>query len=117
MSNPLRALIVEDSQDDAAMVLRELRRAGYEVVSERVETAEGLNAALDRAEWDVIISDYTMPHFSALNALAVLKNRQLDLPFIIISGTIGEETAVNAMKAGAQEFFVKGKLARLFPAL
>ena len=117
MSNLLRALIVEDSQDDAVMLLRELRRAGYEVISERVETAEGLNAALDRAEWDVVLSDYTMPHFSAPGALAVLKNRQLDLPFIIISGTIGEETAVNAMKAGAQDFLIKGKLARLFPAL
>ena len=83
MSNPLRALIVEDSQDDAAMVLRELRRAGYEVVSERVETAEGLNAALDRAEWDVIISDYTMPHFSALNALAVLELHVVHLPSVL----------------------------------
>ena len=117
MSTPLRALIVEDSPDDAALILRELGRAGYEVVSERVETSESMNAALDRESWDVILSDYTMPRFSALHALEVLKSHQLDIPFIIISGTIGEETAVNAMKAGAQDFLTKGKLARLIPAL
>ena len=109
MSKPLRVLIVEDSEDDAVMLLRELRRAGYEVVSERVETAEGMNVALDRAEWDVVLSDYSMPRFSALGALAVLKSRQIDIPFLIISGTIGEETAVNAMKAGAQDFLIKGQ--------
>jgi len=110
-------LIVEDSQDDAVLLLWELRRGGYEIIPERVESPEGMNAALDRAEWDVVLSDYSMPRFSALGALAVLKNRQLDIPFIIISGTIGEETAVNAMKAGAQDFLTKGQLARLIPAL
>ena len=117
MSTPLRVLIVEDSQDDAVLLLWELRRGGYEIIPERVESPEGMNAALDRAEWDVVLSDYSMPRFSALGALAVLKNRQLDIPFIIISGTIGEETAVNAMKAGAQDFLTKGQLARLIPAL
>ena len=117
MSIPLRVLIVEDSQDDAVLLLRALRRGGYDVVTERVETAADMNAALDRAEWDAVLSDYTMPHFSALDALAVLKNRQLDIPFIIVSGTIGEETAVNAMKAGAQDFLTKASLARLVPAL
>src|ERR1019366_8443588 len=117
MGTVLRALIVEDSFDDAALVLLELRRGGYEVVFERVETAENMNAALERAEWDVVLSDYSMPRFTALHALEVLKNRQVDIPFIIISGTIGEETAVNAMKAGAQDYLIKGKLARLVPAL
>jgi len=117
MSAPLRVLIVEDSPDDAALVLRELGRGGFEPVSERVETAEGMDAALERAEWDTILCDYTMPHFSALQALEILKSKQLDIPFIIISGTIGEETAVNAMKAGAQDYIIKGRLARLVPAL
>jgi two-component system, cell cycle sensor histidine kinase and response regulator CckA len=117
MSTALRVLIVEDSPDDAALVLRELRRGGYELVSERVETAEAMSAALERAEWDVILSDYTMPHFSALEALETLKSKQLDIPFIIISGTIGEETAVLALKAGAQDYLIKGRLARLVPAL
>jgi len=117
MSTALRVLIVEDSPDDAALVLRELRRGGYEPVSERVETAEGMSTALERAEWDVILCDYTMPHFSALEALETLKSKQLDIPFIIISGTIGEETAVLALKAGAQDYLIKGRLARLVPAL
>ena len=103
---PLRVLVVEDSEDDAELLLRELRRSSYEVTFERVDTAKDMAAALDRAQWDVILSDYTMPNFNALAALAVLKNRQLDLPFIIISGTIGEETAVNAMKTGAQDFLI-----------
>ena len=117
MSTSLKVLIVEDSPDDAALVLRELRRGGYEPVWERVETAEAMNAALEHAEWDVILSDYTMPHFSALQALETLKSKQLDIPFIIISGTIGEETAVLALKAGAQDYLIKGRLARLVPAL
>ncbi len=117
MNTELRVLLVEDSPDDAALITRELHRGGYELVSERVETAEAMNEALERAEWDVILSDYTMPHFSALQALETLKSRQLDVPFIIISGTIGEETAVLAMKAGAQDYLIKGRLARLVPAL
>jgi two-component system, cell cycle sensor histidine kinase and response regulator CckA len=117
VSTVLRALIVEDSADDAKLLLRELRRGGYEVVCERVETPEDMNAALERAPWDIIISDYSMPHFSAPAALDALKNHKLDIPFIIVSGTIGEDTAVDAMQAGAQDFLVKGNLARLIPAL
>ena len=117
MSKALKVLIVEDSPDDAALVLRELRRGEYDPVWERVETAEAMNAALERAEWDVILSDYTMPNFSALQALETLKSKQLDIPFIIVSGTIGEETAVLALKAGAQDYLIKGRLARLVPAL
>ena len=117
MSTNLRVLIVEDSPDDAALVLRELRHGGFEPVSERIETAEGMEAALERAEWDVILCDYTLPHFSALRALEILNSKPFDIPFIIISGTIGEETAVNAMKAGAKDYIIKGRLARLVPAL
>jgi two-component system, cell cycle sensor histidine kinase and response regulator CckA len=118
MNQPLCVLLVEDSEDDAALVLRELRRGGFEVTFERVETKESLGAALDRSQaWDIIISDYSLPTFDAPRALASVRERDLDLPFIIASGTIGEETAVAAMKAGAQDFIVKGNLARLVPAV
>jgi putative nucleotidyltransferase with HDIG domain len=117
MERPLRVLIIEDSEDDTQLLLRELRRAGYEVEFERVETAEAMQSALTQKAWDLILSDYTMPQFNAPKALAVLKASGLDLPFIISSGTIGEETAVTALKAGAHDFFVKGKFARLGPAI
>lgn len=117
MPEPLRVLVVEDAEDDAALLARELRRAGFATTMERVETAAEMRAALDRAAWDLVIADYTLPQFGALDALALLKQRQLDLPFIIVSGTIGEETAVSAMKAGAHDYFMKGNLARLVPAI
>jgi diguanylate cyclase (GGDEF)-like protein/PAS domain S-box-containing protein len=98
---------------DALLVVRELKRGGFEVTYERVDTPEAMSAALDRQPWDIIISDYTMPHFSAPAALAVMKERRLDLPFIIVSGAVGEETAVDAIRAGAHDFMVKGKFARL----
>ena len=110
-------LIVEDSEDDALLLLRELRRGGYEPASERVETQEDMKAALSRREWDIVISDYMMPKFSGLTALEVLKESGLDLPFIIVSGNIGEDIAVEAMKAGAHDYIIKGKLARLIPAV
>ena len=117
MGKLLRALIIEDSEDDAQLLLRELRHIGYEVEFERVETAEAMQAVLPEKAWDLVLSDYTMPKFSALQALEVLKASHLDLPFIIISGTIGEETAVAALKAGANDFLVKGKFDRLGPAI
>lgn len=117
MAIPLRALIVEDSPDDAALLLRELRRAGYEPDSVRVDTAEGLREALATRTWDVVFSDYVMPSFSAPAALEIVKASGLDLPFIILSGTVGEETAVEAMRAGAHDYLMKGRLARLVPAL
>ena len=117
MSKPLRALIVEDSKVDAALLVRELRRGGYDLSFERVETADAMHAALDRQTWDVVLSDYSMPRFSAPAALAVVRERNLDLPFIIISGTIGEETAVTSLRAGAHDFLIKGSLARLMPAI
>ncbi len=117
MGIPLRVLIVEDSEDDKELVLRELRRGGYDPVFERVDTAEAMGMALNQQTWDIIISDYSMPNFNARAALEVLKAKALDIPFIIVSGTIGEETAVAAMKAGANDYLMKGNLARLVPAI
>jgi phosphoserine phosphatase RsbU/P len=117
MSKPLRVLIVEDSEDDAVLLLRELRRGGYELACERVETSDAMRAALEKQEWDIVISDYILPKFSGLAALAVLRESGLDLPFIIVSGNIGEDIAVGAMKAGAHDYIIKGNLARLVPAV
>lgn len=113
----LRALIIEDNENDAFLLLREIRRLGYEVESERVETAEQVRSALARQTWDLVLCDYSLPRLDATQALSILKSTDLDLPFIIVSGTIGEETAVNALKSGAHDFLVKGKFARLGPAI
>jgi hypothetical protein len=102
---------------DADLVLRELKRAGFEPLMERVETREAMSEALDREPWDLILSDYSMPRFSAPQAFSVLKEKGLDIPFIIVSGTVGEEVAVAAMKMGVQDYLLKGKLARLGPAI
>ncbi len=118
MTRPLRLLLIEDSENDAALVLRELRRGGFDVTSERVETREAMSEALDRGvSWDLIISDYTLPTFDAPGAVAIARERDLDVPIIIVSGTIGEETAVASLRAGAKDFIVKHKLARLVPAV
>jgi PAS domain S-box-containing protein len=117
MGTPLHALIVEDSIDDAQLLVRALERGGYSVVHRRVQTAEQMQAALDEKRWDVILSDYHMPNFSGPAALGVLKANRLDLPFLIVSGTIGEEAAVEALRAGAHDFLVKDRLARLVPAI
>lgn len=117
MNRPLRVLLVEDSEDDAELLAYELERSGYDLIYERVDTAMAMNAALDQESWDIVIADYTLPTFSAPAALTVLKERELDLPFIIVSGTIGEDIAVAAMKAGANDYLMKGKLARLAPAV
>ena len=117
MGTHLRILFIEDSEDDARLVLREIQRSGYEVESQRVETAEAMRAALARQVWDLVICDFSLPRFSAPNALELLKKGDHDLPFIIVSGTIGEESAVNALKAGAHDFIIKGNFARLIPAI
>ncbi len=117
MSTPLRVLIVEDSESDAALAVRFLVKAGYAVSYERVETAEEMRAALSSQSWEVVISDYNLPQFDAPASLAVLKESGLDIPFIIVSGTVGEETAVAMMKLGAHDYLMKGKLARLAPAV
>jgi PAS domain S-box-containing protein len=112
----LRVLLVEDSEDDALLTVRELRRGGYLIQYHRVEDAPSMQAAL-QDPWDLVLADYTLPQFSALAALALLQSLHLDLPFIVISGTIGEEQAVAAMKMGAHDYLMKGKLARLVPAV
>jgi len=116
MSIPLRVLIVEDSENDALLLVRELERGGYDPAFERVDTPEGMVAALEKA-WDIVIADYSLPHFSGLAALSLIKERRLDLPVIIVSGTIGEDLAVAAMKAGAHDYVMKDRLARLAPAV
>jgi signal transduction histidine kinase len=117
MALPLRLLLVEDSADDADLILHELRRAGYDPTCERVQTAAELKAALTQRPWDLVIADYVLPHFSAPGALTLVQESGLDLPFIVVSGAIGEETAVQAMRAGARDYIMKGNLARLAPAI
>jgi len=117
MNKELRVLIVEDSEDDELLLLHVLRKGGYEPVWERVETPEAMRAALENDHWDVIISDYVMPRFSGLAALDIQKQSGQDLPFIIVSGNIGEDIAVAAMKAGAHDYILKGNLLRLVPAV
>ncbi len=117
MKTHLRVLHIEDSEDDALLVLRELRRCGYEPEAYRVQTAAEMTNAVHGGKWDVVISDYVMPRFSGLDALRLLRESGVDLPFIIVSGKIGEDVAVEAMKAGAHDYILKGNLARLGPAI
>lgn len=117
MSVPLRVLVVEDSQDDADLLVRELRRGGFDVKFQRVDTSESMRIALDIGEWDVVVSDFSMPHFSGTAALTLLRKKHTDIPFIFASGTIGEETAVAALKSGAQDYVMKTNLKRLVPAI
>ncbi|HWN94654.1 MAG TPA: SpoIIE family protein phosphatase [Methylomirabilota bacterium] len=117
MKPVLRVLIVEDSEFDAQMITSLVRKSGYEVVSERVETSDAMEKTLRQKPWDIVLSDYNLPAFSAPEALKLLQGSELDLPFIIISGGIGEATAVAAMKAGAHDYLMKGNLNRLAPAI
>ena len=117
MSKSLRVLIVEDSEEDALLIVRELEHGGYEPQFERVYRAEEMDAALDRGAWDLVIADYTMPHFSCSAALKLVQEKGLDLPFIVISGTTGEDVAVEAMKAGAHDYLLRGNLTRLATAV
>lgn len=114
---PLRVLMVEDNPDDVALILRLIRRGGYEPHWRQVQTAVELENALAVEPWDIVLSDYTMPHFDGLSALATLRSRSGVLPFIVISGSIGEETAVAAMRAGASDYLMKTNLTRLLPAI
>lgn len=113
MGTPIRMLVVEDSEDDAMLLISELREAGYDPAFERVDTAKAMKAALATEPWDLVISDYSMPRFSASAALTLLQESGLDLPFIIVSGAIGEDAAVAAMKAGAHDWVMKSNPARL----
>lgn len=116
-TKPLRVLIIEDSPYDADLVTEELKRGGFDPIYERVESEEAMRTALISNDWDIILSDYSMPLFSGPDALEVLKESHLDIPFIMISGTVGEEVAVTSLKAGAHDFLVKGQLTRLVPAI
>jgi PAS domain S-box-containing protein len=115
---PLRVLLIEDYEEDALLLRRHLARAGYEVEARRVETAAELQSALaESAEWDVVLADYTLPSFGARDALKMIQDTGVDIPFIIVSGTIDEVSAVNAMRAGAHDYILKGHLERLIPAI
>lgn len=116
MAQTLRLLLLEDDDTDAELTTAALRRGGLDMVIERAWSREGMEQALSQ-RWDAVISDYVMPQFSALAALALIKSRGLDLPFIIVSGAVGEQTAVDAMKAGAHDYVYKGDLSRLTAAL
>ena len=117
MKVPLRVLIVEDSEFDAQIMITLLRKGGYEVVHERVESADALRASLKSKNWQLILADYNLPAFNAPAALEVLKESGLDLPFIVVSGGIGEDIAVACMKSGAHDYLMKGNLHRLAPAV
>jgi len=108
MGTPLRVLLVEDSDNDAVLVERELRSAWFEPVIQRVETGDTMTAALHEQQWDVVLADYILPQFSAPAAFSLLKVNGLDIPFIIISGSIGEERAIEIMRAGAHDYVLKG---------
>jgi diguanylate cyclase (GGDEF)-like protein len=116
LSTSLRALIVEDSSDDAELLARELRRSGYDVKYERVFSSDTLDSALAQGSWDIVFSDHSMPEFGSGAALQMVRGRDPDVPFVIVSGTMGEDVAVDAMRAGANDYLVKGRLARL-PAI
>ncbi|MEW6203230.1 MAG: response regulator, partial [bacterium] len=118
MAITIRALIVEDNEDDAMLLLRELRKSDFEPVFERVETPYAMKSALTMGgPWDVIISDHTLPHMNSSDTLMILKETGLDIPFIIVSGTLSEEVAVEAMKAGAHDFISKDNLVRFVPVI
>jgi signal transduction histidine kinase len=117
MSKPLRVLIVEDSENDALLTVRALQRGDFEVASERVDRADELRRSLSGRVWDLIVSDWSMPGFGVLGALAIARDLAPDVPVIVVSGTVGEETAIEALRAGARDFVLKGRLTRLVPAV
>src|SRR5260370_9260142 len=117
MSASLRVLLVEDSEADEALILRELKHGGYDPTLERVKDGKAFKAALEAQPWDIVISDHSLPGFSGLAALAELRATGKDIPFILVSGTIGERLAVEVMRAGAQDYVLKGDLTRLPAAI
>ena len=113
----LRALVIEDSEIDALLLIEQLKAGGYALETQRVDNADELNAALAGKPWDIIFSDHNMPNFSSTAALQIVRAKNPDVPFLIVSGTIGEEVAVAAMRAGAQDYLMKGNMARLVAAV
>ena len=116
MGTELRVLVVEDSEDDTTLLIRQLHAGGYEPVYQRVETHNEMEKALNN-KWDIILADYKLPRFSGLQALEMVQQKGLDIPFIVVSGAIGEETAVEMMRAGAHDYLMKENLARLAPVV
>lgn len=116
MQKKIQVLIIEDNEDDALLEVDELMRGGYKIEYEQIQTKNELIQALERKSWDCVISDFSMPQFSGLEALVIVRETGLDIPFILVSGAIGEETAVAAMKAGAHDYIMKNNLKRLLPA-
>lgn len=114
---PLRVLIIDDSDDDVQMILRTMRKGGFSASFRRIETAQAMQEALEREPWDIVLCDYVMPQFSAPQALAVFQQHSFDIPFIVVSGAVGEDTAVEVMKAGAHDYVLKQNLIRLVPAI
>lgn len=117
MGIPIRVLIIEDSEDDALLTLRELKKGGYDPVYRIVETPTDLSSALDDKEWDIILSDFQMPSFDGREALRIVQSKGLDVPFVVISGVLVEEKAVEILKAGANDYVKKGNWPRLIPAI
>jgi signal transduction histidine kinase len=113
MGRPLRVLIVEDNEHDAAILIRELKHSGYDLTHERVETEAAMASALAQKTWDLVLSDYALPQFGALAAVRLVEKAKLDLPFIVVSGSVGEEAAVEVMREGAHDFLFKGKFTRM----
>ena len=116
-TTPLNVLIIEDSEEDADLIVLELKRGGYAPHFRRVDSAEEMKTALAGHSWDLVLSDYSMPRFSVAEALELVHHTGVDLPFVIVSATIGEEAAVEAMKAGAHDYILKHRLGRLVPAV
>src|SRR5882724_2939746 len=117
MTESLQVLLVEDSEDDAELISLTLKRGGLRAAIHRVETRESMEEALDDRSWDVIVADYSMPRFSMREALDIVRGKSLDIPFLIVSATILEEDAIQAMRDGAHDFIMKDRLARLPPAV
>src|SRR5882724_2333398 len=113
----LRVLLVEDSQSDAVLLIHALERGNFDPACQRVDTREAMQSSLDKDTWDLVLADHSMPGFSAPEALELVKRRNLDIPFIIVSGHIDEDTATAAMRAGAHDYVMKDRLARLVPAV
>ena len=117
MSKTLSILIVEDSEDDAFLLVRNLEREGFDIDYERVESEQDLRDALNHRSWDVVLMDFNLPNFDGLAALRVCQEYDIDIPFIVVSGVVGEETAVAVMRAGAHDYIMKDNLVRLAPTI